>query len=120
MMNMMRWAVGGFSLKASVSLPASIWMITPPMPPAMVPMPMTEATVFVGNMSETVVKGSRTTPDVRRDHPDAGGQTYGCLQGNPADRLSHHVHHLRLELSDSVEPYENAGAQAQTDHRSEE
>src|ERR1019366_3357090 len=55
-MNVMRLAVGELYLKASESLPASIWMITPPMPPAMVPMPMTEATVFFGNMSETVVK----------------------------------------------------------------
>ena len=46
-----------------------------------------------------------------------GRQTYRCLQTNPADGLSHHVRYLRLELPDSLEHHENAGAPAQADHR---
>ena len=40
------------------------------------------------------------------------------FQPNPANRLSHHVHRLRLELSDCVGHHESARAAAQTDHGS--
>ena len=45
------------------------------------------------------------------------GRLTDAFKANPADRLSHHVHHLRPELPDRLGHHENAGAPAQADHR---
>ena len=44
------------------------------------------------------------------------GRLTDALQTNAANRLPHHVHHLRPELSDRVGHDEGAGAPAQTHH----
>ena len=48
----------------------------------------------------------------RRDCPATRRRPHRCFQGNPADRLPRHVHHLRPELSGGLEHHENAGAPA--------